>query len=85
MNQIAGAMLTLGNAALEQLHGLTQLRTLELRGTEVTDAGLEHFIWWPRLRAIDLRGTYVSDEGIRDIKQALPYCRIGYCQRDCHR
>ncbi|NLE37776.1 MAG: hypothetical protein GX621_07105 [Pirellulaceae bacterium] len=52
------------------------LSRLCLRGTRITDAGLEHLKGLTRLETLDLRDTPVTDEGVRRLQHALPDCRI---------
>ena len=53
-----------GNAGMQHLHGLTQLETLELWGTKVSDHGLQHLAGLNRLRELDLWKTRVTDAGL---------------------
>jgi hypothetical protein len=54
------------DAGLERLRVFTQLRTLNLDGTKVSDEGLAHLKGLP-LQALHLNGTKVSDEGLADL------------------
>ena len=55
-------------AGLEQLNGLTDLQTLDLAGTEVTDAGLTHLKGLTQLVSLDLSGTNITDAGLMNLK-----------------
>ena len=57
----------LSDSVLVNLKGLTQLQTLDLNGTKVTDAGLMHFIGLPRLDYLSLANTAVSDAGLAQL------------------
>jgi hypothetical protein len=50
---------------LEHLKGLTELRELDLNGTQVTDAGLAVVAGLPQLRTLRLARTRITDEGFR--------------------
>jgi len=52
------------------------LRRLTLRGTEFTDASIEHLKTTSSLESIDLAGTKVTDMGIAELQKALPNCKI---------
>ena len=56
--------------------GLTQLQWLNLYGTRVTDAGLQHLKGLTRLQSLDLTGSAVTAAGVRDLKKALPKVQI---------
>ena len=53
-----------------------RLRTLDLSGTRVTDAGLVHLGRLSRLRMLQLTGTTVTAAGVKKLQKALPKCRI---------
>ncbi len=62
---------------LAYLKGLNQLHTLELTGTKVTDEGICDLLkGFSQLQRLDLRGTKVTQEGIREIRAALPGCKL---------
>jgi hypothetical protein len=50
------------------LKGLTNLRSLELTETRVSDAGMVHLKGLARLQGLDLSGTDVTDAGLRHLK-----------------
>jgi len=49
---------------------------LQLRGTEITDAGLVHLTGLTNLHTLILHGTLVTDEGVKTLQEALPDCKI---------
>ena len=51
---------------LPRLRG-ARLKTLDLRGTRITDAGLMHLQGIRGLRHVDVRGTYVTTAGARTL------------------
>jgi hypothetical protein len=65
-----------GDAGLDHLNGLTNLTDLDLTCTLVTDAGLEYLKELTNLRCLVLSHTNVSDESVKNLKAALPQCRI---------
>ena len=58
----------MSDAGLKHLKGLTQLRLLDLDGTQVSDAGLEHLKGLTQLRDLGLDGTRVSDAGLKHLR-----------------
>ncbi|HVX10032.1 MAG TPA: hypothetical protein VHC22_02410 [Pirellulales bacterium] len=50
---------------------LEQIEELDLRGTALTDAGLEQFPILPRLQRIYLVKTNVTDDGIAVLRHRL--------------
>ena len=68
-------------AALEKLGAQVTLRngyvlSVNLGGTQFTDAGLVHLKGLTKLEYLSLNKTKVTDAGIAELKQALPICRI---------
>ena len=61
---------------LKQLGTLARLTSLNLSGTQVTDAGLVHLHGLADLQWLYLFGTQVTDEGVARLQKALPKCRI---------
>jgi hypothetical protein len=51
---------------------LTQLKLLELTGTTVTDAGLEHIRPLSGLQNLTLYRTRVTATGVAELQKALP-------------
>jgi internalin A len=58
------------------LQGLPNLERLDLRRTDVADAGLPHLKELTNLTVIDLGGTQVTDTGVRELQRALPSSKI---------
>ena len=58
------------------LKRLTNLSILDLSGTQVTDAGLEHLKGLTNLWQLYLSGTQVTTKGVESLRQALPNCTI---------
>ena len=54
---------------LEELEGLDQFETLDLEGTQISDAGLEHLESLRHLRYLVLRGTQVTPAGVRQLQR----------------
>jgi hypothetical protein len=61
---------------LVHLHGLSQLRELQLQDTEITDAGLANLQGLSQLQRLSLNNTNVTDQGVKKLVQALPNCEI---------
>lgn len=61
---------------LQRLHGSPGLRELDVSGTDVTDAGLEHLKGLVRLKQLDLSRTKVTAEGVKRLRRRLPNCEI---------
>ncbi len=64
------------NAGLVHLERLTSLKILVLTGTPVTDAGLVHLKGLTDLTFLALNNTRITDAGVRELKKALPKCKI---------
>jgi len=58
------------------LKGLTNLQSLDLYDTQVTDAGLVHLAGLTNLGWLYLHGTQVTDAGVAELQKALPNCVI---------
>ena len=58
-------MRTCQGAFVFPILGLKQLRTLELRDTKVSDAGLAHLSGLKQLEDLNLRRTQVTDAGVQ--------------------
>ena len=56
--------------------GLTNLQTLQLEGTHITDAGLVHLKGLSKLKWLHLDDTQVPTTGVAELQQALPNCTI---------
>ena len=59
------------------LWGLAECLELDLRNTEVSDAGLVHLRQLTKLRFLYLSDTNVTEEGVAMLQKALPDCEIG--------
>ena len=59
--------LPLGDDAVRLFYVYTGLRALSLRGTKVTDRGLEKIGDLKNLERLDLEGTAVTDAGVRNL------------------
>jgi hypothetical protein len=55
-------------AGLAPLRGFTTLRSLYLRGTQVTDDGLANLREFTNLRSLDLSGTKITDSGLTQLR-----------------
>ena len=55
----------LTNEQLKYLGGVICLKKLNLRDTQITDAGLEHLRSLPALQILDLSETAITDEGLK--------------------
>lgn len=55
---------------------LPTLKALSLKGSPITDAGLEHLRGLSQLQELDCQWTKVTDGGIESLQQHLPECRI---------
>jgi hypothetical protein len=72
-----------GDAGMKYLSTLnTNLDTLWLSNTKVTDESLEHFKKLTTVRRIVLRGTKVSKEGVEQLRKALPKCTVEHDYED---
>ena len=65
-----------GDEAAGAVATLTNLTTVLLRGTKLTDAGLAKLANLSRLESLVLDGTRVTAEGIAAFEQARPQCKI---------
>ena len=52
------------------------LQSLDLRKTEITDAGLVNLKGLTGLQWLYLMGTKVTEAGVAELKKALPNCKI---------
>lgn len=55
---------------------LSELRVLDLRGTAISDAGLEYLHTMPNLEQLMITGTRITDSGVRAFEQSNPNCEI---------
>ena len=68
----------LDETALGEIATLTQLRSLSLRQSAVSDAGLKSLGRLKNLENLDLEQTNVTKAGVTALQQALPNCKIHY-------
>jgi len=66
----------IGNDALACLEGNTQLTSLDLTYTNVTDGGLVHLTKMTGLLTLRCGATKVSEDGVTKLQEALPKCKI---------
>jgi len=69
-------VLLLSDAGAEHLEGLTSVEWVVLDGPGVTDAVLDRLKGASRLRHLILVDTSVTDEGVKELREALPDCKI---------
>ena len=69
--------LSLSDAALVHLKGLTNLQTLNLHGTKITDAGLVHLKGLPNLQTLYLYGTQITAAGLVHLKGMTKLRHLG--------
>ncbi|HVW35760.1 MAG TPA: hypothetical protein VHB99_00595 [Pirellulales bacterium] len=63
---------------LEMFRDLPAITELGLPDTRITNGGVRHLKRLTKLRFLSLTGTGITPEGVRDLRQALPNCRIDY-------
>ncbi len=61
---------------LVQLEKVYWLRSLNLSGTDITDAGLKHLAQLRNLNFLHLEETTVSDKAVLELRRQLPGCKI---------
>jgi internalin A len=61
---------------LEHIAALSNLNTLSLAFTRVTDRGLVHLKRLTKLSSLDLSDTQVTDTGVKELMRALPNLTI---------
>jgi Leucine Rich Repeat (LRR) protein len=59
-----------------RLYRFRNLRSLDLRDTQITDEGVPHIAALKRLQQLDIRGTQITDGGLQELRGALPNCEI---------
>jgi hypothetical protein len=57
---------------LKYLADLTELQSLEIRGTKVTNAGLKYLRGLRKLKILHVAGTAVTLSGIEELRRSLP-------------
>ena len=58
------------------LKGMSELQSLDLAGTAITDKGLTQLKGLANLRLLNLKGTKITAEGIAKLQQTLPNLKI---------
>jgi hypothetical protein len=71
-----GRTLAVDDDALTVLYGFRQLRSLDLRDTQVSDRAVRYISALRHLEALDIRGTQITDSGLQELQRALPRCEI---------
>jgi len=71
-----GKTLAVDDDALAMLSKFRELRSLDLRDTQITDGGVPHIAALRRLEQLDVRGTRITDDGLQQLRRALPDCEI---------
>jgi hypothetical protein len=66
----------IGDATLEEIAGMDQLRSIAVRRGNVTDAGLRHLTALPRLTSINLNQMAITNEGISHLAKIRTLTRI---------
>ena len=51
-------------------------KRVELAGSDLTDAGLEHLKTLPSLVELDVSATNVTRAGVESLQKALPNCKV---------
>ena len=64
--------------SMNDIQGLTELKTLWIKRAEITDSGLVHLKHLTNLRHLNLKGTQVTESGVKDLQAALPNCEIAW-------
>jgi hypothetical protein len=71
-----GKTLVVDDDALTMLYRFRELCSLDLRDTQITDAGVRHIAALGRLEELDIRGTRITADGLQELRKALPNCAI---------
>jgi hypothetical protein len=61
---------------LPHLKKLTNLRTLKMRETKLTDADLKELAAFPKLESINLHGSGIAEAGVEALRAKLPQAKI---------
>jgi uncharacterized protein (TIGR03067 family) len=64
------------DGGLKELAGLTKLQLLDLSYTKVTEAGLKDLADLKQLQSLNLSYTEVADTSHKELRKALPKCKI---------
>lgn len=68
----------LSNEQMEHFAWMPDLAWLQLRGTQVTDRGLEQLAVLSKLKYLNIERLQITDEGIAELQRALPKCKIAH-------
>jgi hypothetical protein len=71
-----GKTLAVNDDALAMLYRFPELRSLDVRDTQITDGGVRHIVALKRLVQLDIRGTRITDDGLQKLRGTLPNCEI---------
>lgn len=66
----------INDETLQNLWGARVCHNFDLRGSAVSDRGLEHLKGLSQLKCLLLDDTKVTDAGVKKLQQALPKCEI---------
>ena len=67
-----------GHQTMSEIGKHTNLRSLSLDGTQITDSDLEHLYRLKKLRFLNVQGTQVTTNAIKELKSKLPGLRVIY-------
>jgi hypothetical protein len=71
-----GKTLAVDDNALAMLYRFGELRSLDLRDTQITDDGVRQIAALRQLEQLDIRGTQITNDGLQKLRRALPNCEI---------
>jgi len=71
-----GNTLAVDDDALAMLSKFPELRSLDLRDTQITDGGVRHLAALRRLEHLDIRGTRITDDGWQRLRRTQPDCEV---------
>ncbi|MBB75702.1 MAG: hypothetical protein CMJ75_14450 [Planctomycetaceae bacterium] len=66
----------LSDSALVQVAKIRSLKTLNLRDTPITDAGVEYLTSLKKLRTLSIGNSQITEAGVAKLQQALPNCTV---------
>lgn len=66
----------IGDADMELIGTFTNLKSLFLVGTRITDASIPHLKKLKNLQRLDITGTKISEQGKRDLQTPMPELKI---------
>ena len=64
------------DAGLVHLKGLTELKILDLENTQITNVGVAYLKDLTNLHSLDITNTQVTEIGVKNLRHALPNCKI---------